>query len=167
MKEAVHALVFPHENDVLAVQPNVEGAEESAGDSDEGENKKLLGVEREVHGEVGDEHGGYGLLALEPDGEQPEHGGAANGGEEAAPVVSDREVDGRDLDAEEHAADRGGEARGYPYGTGRGQHLAVAALVLVDALEARDQLRQQGRDYARYVDERTWSTHIITRVFYF
>lgn len=143
------------------MQPHVERPHQSTGDPDECENEEFLGIERKLHGEVGDEHRGYGLLSLEPNSEQTEHRGATDGREESSPVVSHREVDGRYLDAEEYAADRGGEARGHTHGAGGREHLAVPALVLVDALETRDQLRQQGRHYAGYVDERTWNSEII------
>lgn len=138
------------------MQPNVEGTHESTGNSDESENEQLLGIEGKFHGEVCDEHGGYGFLALKPNGQKTKHGSATYGGEETAPVVSNREVNGRDLDAEEHTADRGGEARGYPDRASGREHLAVPALVLVDTLETRHQLRQQGRDYTGYVHKWTW-----------
>lgn len=50
---------------------------------------------------------GAGTFILVPDGEDPEDEGAEGGGEEAAPVVSDGEEGGRDLDAEEDAWHRG------------------------------------------------------------
>lgn len=137
------------------MQPNVEGAQQPAADADQSEDEELLRIEGKVHGEAGGEHRRDGLLALEPDRQQAKHRGAANRGEEAAPVIPHREVHRGDLDAEEYATDRRGEAGGDSHSAGRGQHLAIPALVLVDTLEARDQFREERRDDAGDVHKRT------------
>ena len=86
------------------MQVDVERAAEPAADPHHGEDEELLRVVGELHAEAGPEDGHDGVLALlEPDGEQAEHDGAADGREEAAPVVADGEVDRGDLDTEQHA----------------------------------------------------------------
>lgn len=122
------------------MQPNIEGAQQPAADANQSEDEELLRIEGKVHGEVGGEHRRDGLLALEPDRQQTKHCGAANRGEETAPVVPHRKVHRGDLDAEEYATDRRRKAGGDSYSAGRGQHLTVPALVFVDTLKARDQL---------------------------
>ena len=72
---------------------------------------------------------------VEPDWQETEHGGAADGGEEPPPVISDGEQDGGDLDAEEDATYRRPEAAGHADGHGRRQHLALPRLVSVNALK--------------------------------
>ena len=90
--------------------------------------------------------------------QQPEDGGAADGGEEPAPVVAHGEVHGGDLDAEEDAAHGRREAAAHPHGAGGGEHLGGAALVLVDALEAGDELTEQGGGDAGDVDKGAFFT---------
>ena len=51
------------------MQPHVERSAQTASHTDQREHEQFLGIEGKVHGEVGDEHGGDGLLALEPDGQ--------------------------------------------------------------------------------------------------
>lgn len=155
LQEGVHALVLPHKDDVLAMQPDVEGTAQSASDADQGEDEEFLRIEGEIHGEVGGEHRRDGLLALEPDRQQAEHRSAAHSREEAPPVVPYREVHRGDFDAEEHTADRRCEAGGDADGAGGRQHLTVPALVLVYALEACDQFGEQSRDDAGDVHEWT------------
>lgn len=137
------------------MQPNVECAQQPAANADQSENEELLRIEGKVHGKVGGEHRRDGLLALEPNRQQTKHRGAANRGEETAPVVPHCEIHRGDLDAEEYATDRRRKAGGNPHSAGRGQHLAIPALVLVDTLKARDQLRKECRDDAGDVHKRT------------
>lgn len=137
------------------MQPNVKGAQQPAADADQSEDEELLRIEGKVHGEARGEHCRDGLLPLEPDCQQTEHCGAADRREETAPVISNGEVYRGDLDAEKDTADRRREAGGDADGAGRGQHLAVPALVLVDALEARDQFGEERRDNASDVHEWT------------
>ncbi len=118
------------------------------------EDEQLLRVEGEVGSKVGGKEGSDGRLLLEPDAEQAEDEGSVDGGEEAAPVVTDGKVDGRYLDAEQDAADGGGESAGDADGARGREHLRVPALVLVDALERGHQLAEQRRHYAGDVDER-------------
>lgn len=137
------------------MQPDIEGAHQTAADADQGEDEELLRIEGKLHGETCGEHRRDSLLALEPDRQQTEHRSAANRGEESAPIVPDREVHCGDLDAEENAADRSREAGSDAHRASRGQHLAVSALVLVDALEARDQFGEKRCDDAGDVHKRT------------
>lgn len=156
LQKAVHTFVLPHEDHVLPVQPNVESAPYTAAHPDQREHEQFLGVEGEVHGEVGREHRRDRFLSLKPDSEQPEHGCPANGREEPPPIIPHREVNRGYLDAEQDAADGGREAGGHPHGARSGEHLAVPALVLVDPLEARHQFGEEGGNYARDVHERTF-----------
>lgn len=144
LQEAVHTFVLSHEDHVLPVQPNVESAPYTAADSYQREHEQFLRVEGEVHGEIGGEHRCDRFLPLKPDGEQTEHGCPANSGEEPPPIISHREIYRGYLDAEQDTADRGCETGCHPYGAGRGEHLAVPALVLVDPLETRHQFGQKG-----------------------
>lgn len=92
---------------------------------------------------------------VEPDGQQSEHGRAADGREETSPVVPHREVHGGHFDAEQHAADGSAETAGHAHRARRGQHFRVPGFVLVDPFERSDHLRQErGRD-AGDVHERT------------
>ena len=54
---------------------------------------------------------------------------------------------------EEHPSDGGGEAAGHPHRAGRLQHLGVAGLVGVDALEGGDELGEEGGHDGGDVDE--------------
>lgn len=145
LKKAVHTLVLPHEDDVLSVQPDVKSTTETAANADQSEHEQFLRIEGKIHGEIRGEHRGDGFLPLEPDRQQSEHRGAAHGCEESSPVISHGEIDGGDLDAEEHPADGCRETRGHPDRASRREHLAVPALVLVDPLKAGDQFREKGR----------------------
>jgi hypothetical protein len=153
LQEPVDHLAVAHEHDVLAVDPDVERSPQPAQRPHQCEHEELLRVEGEVHVEARLEVGRDGVGAVEPHRQQPEDGGAADGGEEPAPVVPHREVHRRYLDAEEDAADGGGEAAAHPDGASRRQHLRGATLVLVDALEAGYELAQEGGGDAGDVDE--------------
>lgn len=80
---------------------DIEGATETAEQSDESEDEQLLRVEGKVHGEVGRKHGGDCVRFLEPNGQQPEDRGPADGSEEAPPVIAHRKVRRRYFDAEQ------------------------------------------------------------------
>lgn len=105
---------------------------------DQRKHKQLLRIERKVRGKVGRKQCRHGVRLLEPHRQQPEHGRTANRRKEPAPVVSHRKVGRGDLNAEQNSSDRSREAGAYSDGAGRGQHLGVAGLILVDRLEWRD-----------------------------
>lgn len=163
LKEAVHAFVLPHENDVLAMKPNVESSEQTAANADESEGKEFLRVEREVHRKVGHEHRGDRFLSLKPNGQQSKHRCATYRGEKTSPVISHGKVNGGYFDAEQNATDWCSETRCHSNRTRRCQHLAISALVLVNPLEARYQFRKKRRHDTRYMNERTFLSKWQTR----
>lgn len=140
------------------MQPDIKSTAQAAANADQSEHEELLGIEREVHGEVCREHRGDSFLSLKPDREQPKHCGAADSREESSPVITNGEVHGGDLDAEENSTDRRGETRGDADGAGCRKHLAVSTLILVNALETGDQLWEESRHDTSDVHERTFLT---------